>query len=344
MITQAPFGTVNGQAVNIYTLRNRHGMSAGITNYGGIVTSLVVPDKQGGFRDVVLGFDHLEGYLSEHPYFGCIVGRYANRIAGGMFELDGQKYMLARNNGPNHLHGGMEGFDKKIWKAEASETGSGASLRLDYLSKDGEEGYPGNLEVTVIYTLTGNNELQIDYTAVTDAPVPVNLTHHGYFNLDGQGEGDILGHSLQINADRYTEVNEQLIPTGELPEVDGTPMDFRVARPIGKDFDRVAGGYDHNFVLREAGSLRQGAILTAGESGILMEVLTTEPGLQFYSGNFLDGSLTGKAGKVYHRNFGLCLEAQHFPDSPNRPEFPGVILRPGQTYRQTTVYRFDVSP
>lgn len=342
LINKETYGTVKGQEVFLFTLENSNGMVVKLTNYGGIVTSVMVPDKQGNSRDVVLGFDSLQGYLEGHPYFGCIVGRYANRIAKGYFELEGNGYQLARNNGENHLHGGMEGLDKKVWQASEHPSEKEAGVRLEYLSPDGEENYPGNLKVTVVYSLTEDNELKITYTATTDQPTPVNLTHHGYFNLNGQGEGDILGHRLFIDADRYTAVNEHLIPTGILPEVEGTPMDFRLPKLIGKDFSQVAGGYDHNYVLNKGDEFMVAARLESPESGITMEVLTTQPGMQFYSGNFLDGTLTGKKGKVYHQHYGLCLETQHFPDSPNQPGFPGTILEPGETFSQKTIYKFGV--
>lgn len=342
MFTKQSYGTVDGQEVFLYTLSNNNGMVIQLTNYGGIVTSLDVPDRDGKPRDVVLGFDNLQGYLDGHPYFGCIVGRYANRIAKGQFTLNGITYQLAANDGENHLHGGLEGLDKKVWQAEETQFADGAGIKLEYTSPDGEEGYPGNLKITVIYSMTNDNELKVEYFAETDAPTPVNLTHHGYFNLNGQGEGDILGHELMINADRYTPVNEQLIPTGELADVGGSPMDFRSPKLIGTDFDRVPGGYDHNFVLNQPGEIQLAASLKSPVSGIVMEIMTTQPGLQFYSGNFLDGSLAGKEGKIYTKNSALCLETQHFPDSPNQKGFPDVILEPGERYHQIAIYKFGV--
>ena len=343
-VKEEPFGRVKGKEVSLFTLRNARGMAVKITNYGGIVTSLAVPDRKGKTADVVLGYDSLEGYLKDSPYFGALVGRYANRIAGGRFELDGRVYELARNDGPNHLHGGIEGFDKKVWEAEPYDGPSEAGVVLRYLSKDGEEGYPGNLKVQVTYALNDQNELVIRYRAVTDKPTPVNLTHHGYFNLKGAGEGDVLGHQVVIDADRYTVVNDELIPTGELRPVKGTPMDFLSPHTIGERIDRVKGGYDHNFVLnppRDRDHPGSAALVYEPASGRVMEVFTTEPGLQFYTGNFLDGSIRGKGGKVYGKHGGFCMEAQHFPDSPNHPEFPSVILRPGKVYEQLTIYRFS---
>jgi aldose 1-epimerase len=333
--------TADGREVFLFTLKNAGGISAQITNYGGIVTSLLVPDRNGNFEDVVLGFDTLEEYLEGHPYFGAIVGRYANRIAQGRFELGGEVYRLATNNGNNHLHGGIVGLDKRVWDYETGSENGGSSLVLTYHSPHGEEGYPGNLSLTVIYTLTDNDELKVDFLAETDRPTPVNLSHHGYFNLTG-GRENVLGHELTINAGRYTEVNSELIPTGVLPGVEGTPMDFRRVRPIGLDIGKVPGGYDHNYVLDgNEGELRTAAILYEPKSGRRMEVLTTQPGVQLYTGNFLDGSLTGKMQQVYNQYHGLCLETQHFPDSPNHPHFPNTILSPGEVYHHTAVYRFS---
>jgi aldose 1-epimerase len=341
-IKKEKFGVAGGQEVFLYTLENQNGMKVKITNYGGIVTSLIVPDREGDFDDVVLGYDSLKGYLRETPYFGAIVGRYANRIARGRFSLDGETFSLAINNGPNHLHGGLRGFDKVVWDAEEVYQEGSAGLRLSYLSPDGEEGYPGNLHVVVTYKLTADNELQIDYEAVTDKPTPVNLTHHSYFNLSGTKGGDILDHELMIDAGSFTEVDEHLIPTGELKNVEGTPFDFRKAFVIKERIEQVAGGYDHNFVLNNKGALAKVAELYDGNSGRIMEVYTTEPGMQFYSGNFLDGTITGKKGIIYHKHAGLCLETQHFPDSPNHPHFPNTILRPGDKYSQRTLYRFGI--
>jgi aldose 1-epimerase len=335
--------TKDGQIVQLYTMTNGSGMVVKITNYGGIVTEVWTPDKRGRLQDIVLGFDKLNGYLGDHPYFGSIVGRYANRIAKGKFALNGAEYHLATNNNGNHLHGGIKGFDKVVWKAEEIKGKDQVGLRLGYVSKDGEEGYPGQLSVTVVYTLTNRNELTISYEATTDKPTIVNLTHHSYFNLAGAGSGDVLSHELMINADRYTVADDSLIPTGELRSVEGTAMDFRSAKTVGERIEQVPGGYDHNYVLnRLDDKLSLAAKVFERKSGRIMEVWTTEPGIQFYSGNFLDGSIRGKGGKRYDRHFGLCLETQHFPDSPNHPEFPSVVLNPGQTYRHLTVYKFMV--
>ena len=341
---QTDFGTLpDGQKVSLYTLTSASGALAKITDYGGIVTELWMPDKNGTLGDIVLGFDNLQGYLSKHPYFGCIVGRFGNRIGKGRFTLDGTTYQLAANNGENHLHGGLAGFDKVLWKAEPVQSKDGVGLKLSYLSRDMEEGYPGNLEVTVVYTLTNANELRIDYTASTDKPTICNLTNHSYFNLAGQGSGDILKHELMLNADYYTPVDNAQIPTGEIHSVKDTPMDFTRPRRIGADFEQLkfGGGYDHNWVLNKTGDeMSLAARVYEPTSGRVMEVWTTEPGVQFYAGNFLDGTLTGKAGKVYHRRYGLCLETQHFPDSPNKPDFPDTVLRPGRILRTTTVHKF----
>lgn len=333
--------TTEGKEIFLYTLDNGNGVIAGITNFGGIVTFLKVSDKNGQSDDVLLGYDSLQPYLEEHPYFGALVGRYANRIAGGKFSLDGKETLLARNNGPNHLHGGIKGFDKAIWQAEEIRDNAFIGLKLSHLSPSGEEGYPGNLKITVLYALTKDNELKIAYEAETDMPTPVNLTFHGYFNLKGAGNGNMLGHQMMIRSDRYTVVDDQLIPTGELRPVAGTPFDFTHPVAVGDRIDRVPGGYDHNFVLtKNNNEFALAATVFEPESGRSMDVYTTEPGLQFYSGNFLDGSLTGKDGKVYQKHSGFCLEAQHFPDSPNQPFFPNVILKPGEKYTQLTVYRF----
>ncbi len=341
-IKKEPFGKVDNKDVYLFTLKNKNGMTVKITNYGGIVTSIVTPDKNGDFDDVVLGYDNLKGYLKETPYFGAIVGRYANRIAKGKFTIDGKEYSLAINNGPNSLHGGIKGFDKVVWDAKQFESNDGVGIVLSYLSKDGEEGCPGNLEVQVTYTLTNDNELRIDYSATTDKATPVNLTHHSYFNLAGTSGRDILGQKLFIDADSYAVVDETQIPTGELRDITGTPMDFRTPVTVGSRIDKVEGGYDHNYVLNNDGKLSKIAELYDTVSGRVMDVFTTEPGVQFYSGNFLDGSITGKKGIVYRKHFGLCLEAQHYPDSPNHPEFPNTILRPGEKYTQTTIYKFGV--
>lgn len=335
------FGTYDNKEVYLFTLKNSSGFTVKITNYGGIVTSIIAPDKNGNFDNIVLGYNGLGGYLEDTPYFGAIVGRYANRIAKGKFVLDGKEYTLAVNNGPNHLHGGIKGFDKVVWHAEEIKGENESSLKLHYLSKDGEEGYPGNLDITVIYTVSDDNELKIEYTAKTDKPTPVNLSHHSYFNLAGTSGRDILDQTLTINADKYTVVDETLIPTGELRNVTG-PMDFRKPMAVGSRIENVPGGYDHNYVLNNKGAFAKVAELSDSISGRAMEVYTDEPGIQFYSGNFLDGSITGIGGIVYKKHFGLCLETQHFPDSPNHPEFPNTILRPGEEYKQKTVYKFSV--
>ena len=353
-----PFGmTHRGEAVSLYTLKNAHGMEAKVLDYGGIILSLRVPDRNGRLDDVVLGFDSLGDYERGSPYFGAIIGRYGNRIARGRFTLDGRTYTLATNNGPNHLHGGVRGFDKVVWTAAQFERGDSVGLVLNYTSPDGEEGYPGTLRATVTYTLTGKNELIFDYQATTDRPTPVNLTQHSYFNLAGDGKGDILGHLVTLNADRFTPVDSTLIPSGEIKSVAGTPFDFRTSTAIGARIDRndeqlrYGRGYDHNFVLNKGGQGGQGG--TGGDmtlaarvyeptTGRVMEISTTEPGLQFYSGNFLDGTLRGKHGVVYGHRSGFAMETQHFPDSPNKPAFPSTILRPGEEYRSRTIYRFGV--
>jgi aldose 1-epimerase len=341
-IKKEPFGKVDNKEVFLYILKNENGMVVKITNYGGIVTSISAPDKTGKFDDVVLGYDNLDGYLKETPYFGAIVGRYGNRIAKGSFTINGKKYSLAINNGPNSLHGGIKGFDKVVWDAEQFEKKDGVGIKLHYLSKAGEEGYPGNLDTYVTYTLTNDNELRIDYSATTDKATPVNLTHHSYFNLGGTSGKDILNHTLFIDADKYTVVDETQIPTGELRDVTGTPMDFRKPVTVGSRINDVEGGYDHNYVLNNNGKIAKVAELFDSVSGRCMDVSTTEPGMQFYTGNFLDGSITGTKGIVYNKHFGLCLETQHFPDSPNHPEFPNTILRPGEKYTQTTIYKFGI--
>lgn len=345
-IDHRPFGTTpEGVPVNVYTLTNAAGMEVRITNYGGTVVSIKTPDRQGTMGDVVLGFDTLDGYLHNTPYFGVIVGRYGNRIAKGQFSLDGVTYTLARNDGENHLHGGVRGFDKVVWTAKTVDTADGPALELGYLSKDGEEGYPGNLAVTVRYRLDDHNALHIEYTATTDKPTVVNLTNHSYFNL--AGTGDILSHVVEIDADRFTPVDKGLIPTGVLQPVAGTPFDFRTPTAIGARIDadnrqlQYAGGYDHNFVLNKApGTLGLAARVTDPASGRVLEVSTTEPGVQFYSGNFLDGTVTGKGGRAYQKHAAFALETQHFPDSPNHPDFPSTVLRPDQTYHTTTIYAF----
>jgi aldose 1-epimerase len=342
------FGTTKeGTAVNLYTLTNAKSMKAAITNYGGIVVSLEVPDRNGKLGDVVLGFDTFDGYLGKHPFFGAIVGRYGNRIAKGRFALNGVEYTLATNDGANALHGGIRGFDKAVWEAKEFTEVRARGVALSYVSKDGEEGYPGNLQTTVRYTLTDDNELKIDYFATTDKATVLNLTNHSYFNLAGQGEGDVLGHEVTINADRFTVVDAGLIPTGELRFVKGTPFDFLSRTAIGARIDandeqiKLGGGYDHNFVLNgRMGISRLAAEVFDAKTGRAMEVRTTEPGLQFYTGNFLDGSIKGKGGKVYNRRYGFCMETQHFPDSPNQHAFPTTVLKPGEQYTSQTIYRF----
>jgi aldose 1-epimerase len=348
-ISKESFGkTADGASVDLYTLTNRNGMEAKITNYGGIVTTLTAPDRNNKYADVVLGFNDLESYLKGGPYFGALIGRYGNRIAKGRFTLDGVEYKLAVNNGENHLHGGIKGFDKVVWTAQSMKTKLGPALSLTYLSKDMEEGYPGNLTVKVVYTLTNNNELRIDYTASTDKDTVTNLTHHSYFNLAGEGNGDILNHVLTLKADRFTPTDAGSIPTGELRNVQGTPFSFLKATVIGERINQndqqlqFGGGYDHNWVVNgRAGTLRQAASVYESTSGRVMDVWTTEPGVQFYTGNFLDGTLTGKSGKTYQKRMGFCLETQHYPDSPNQPKFPTTTLKKGATYRSTTIYRFS---
>ena len=348
-ITKADFGkTSEGQAVEIYTLHNSKGAEARIMTYGGIVQSLSMPDKNGKFADVVLGFDNLQGYIDKTPYFGALIGRYGNRIGGAKFTLEGNPYTLATNNGPNSLHGGLKGFDKVVWTAKSSVGIRGPQLVLAYFSKDGEEGFPGNLEVTAIYTLTEDNELKLEFAATTDRPTVVNLTHHSYFNLAGQGNGDILGHIVYINSDKTTPVDSGLITTGEFKSVDGTPFDFRKPTAIGariNDPDTVlqyGPGYDHNWVVNKPlGQFGLQARVEEPASGRVMEVWSDEPGLQFYAGNFLDGTLKGKGGVAYQIHTGFCMEPQHYPDSPNKANFPSVELKPGQTFHNTIVYKFS---
>ncbi len=350
-IERAEFGAVaEGRTAEVFALVNDAGCVLRATDYGGIITGIVVPDRDGNAADVTLGFDSLAAYERDNPFFGALVGRYGNRIAGGRFRLDGEEYQLARNDGENHLHGGRRGFDKVLWQAEPAETPDGPALDLRYVSDDGEEGYPGELAVHVRYTWGNDHALRIDYTATTTRPTIVNLTQHAYFHLAGAGSGDVLDHELQVHASRFTPVDATLIPTGELRGVEGTPMDFRTPRRIGERIDaddeqlRLGGGYDHNFVIDgEPGELRPAARVVEATAGRTMEVLTTEPGVQLYTGNFLDGSLTGKGGAPYGRRSGFCLETQHYPDSPNKPQFPSTVLRPGETYRTTTVYRFATS-
>ncbi len=339
--------TKDGEIVRDYTLINAHGLKAHVISWGATLVGMEVPDRDGKLADVTLGFDSLDGYLGTHPFFGSIAGRYANRIAKGKFTLDGKEYTLAVNNGANHLHGGKVGFDKKNWlgKLKFSET----SVTFAVTSPDGDEGYPGTLNAKVTYTLSDDNALRIDYEATTDKPTVVNLTNHAYWNLAGAGEGDILGHELTLHASKFTPVDDGSIPTGKLEPVAGGPMDFTKAKVIGKDFAKVGGtpgGYDHNFVIDRAMTnpreIVPAAELYDPKSGRVMKVSTDQPGVQFYTGNFMDGSNTGKGGKVYQKNFGVCLETQHFPDSPNQPEFPSTVLRPGETYRTTTIHTFSV--
>ncbi len=360
-VTVEPFGTLpSGETVEVFTLRNANGLEVRAMSYGAVILSITTPDRDGNMADITLGFDELEAYLADSPYFGAIVGRYGNRIAAGRFELDGTAYELARNNGPNHLHGGVRGFDKVLWEANAIADPESAAVAFRYTSIDGEEGYPGTLLVTVQYALNDANELAIAYVAATDAATPVNLTQHTYFNLSGVG--GVLGHELQVNADRYTPVDAALIPTGESAPVAGTPFDFRTATPIGARIDAddeqlgFGGGYDHNFVLNAVlsplvegvtspgegrlGLLHAARVLEA-DSGRVLDVFTTEPGMQLYSGNLLDGTLTGKEGATYEHRSGFCLETQHFPDSPNQPTFPSTIVRPDAAYRSLTVWRFS---
>jgi aldose 1-epimerase len=345
-ITKAPFGNADGKAVDIYTLRNAKGAEARICNYGGIVVSLKVPDKNGNFGDVVLGYDNLEGYIKNNPFFGCFVGRYANRIAKGKFTLNGKEYTLPVNNGPNALHGGLKGFDKKVWDARSFVSKDGPALELRYLSKDGEEGYPGNLNVTATYTLTSDNGLRLDFTATTDKDTVVNLSQHSYFNL--AGHGDVLNHEVMIAADKFTPVDATLIPLGGLRPVKGTPLDFTTPTKIGARINaddeqiKIGGGYDHNYVLNKGdGKLGLAARIYEPTSGRVMEVLTTEPGMQFYTANHL-GGITGKGGWAYEKRHAFCMEPGHFPDSPNKPGFPSTVLKPGQTYKNTIIYRFSV--
>ena len=341
--------TEEGQQVDLYTLTNKNGVEVAITNYGGTVVSWKVPDRNGQVADVVLGYDNVKDYEAGKAYFGATVGRYANRIAHGKFTLNGATYTLAKNDGENHLHGGIKGFSKRVWTAKDVSGSNGQALELSYLSKDGEEGYPGNLSVTVVFTLTEENELKIDYSATTDKDTVLNLTNHSYFNLAGQGSGDILSHQLTLNADRFTPVDATLIPTGELRKVKGTPFDFTQPTAIGARINqddeqlKLGKGYDHNWVLNKPkiGVLTLAAELYEPKSGRLLEVRTTQPGVQFYTGNFLDGTAHGKEGKVYNYRTGMCLETQHFPDSPNHPDFPSTVLKPGQRFHSTTIYKFS---
>jgi aldose 1-epimerase len=346
-VQQQDFGTRDGRPIILYTLTNAHGVEVRAMNYGGIIQSLRIPDRKGQLADIVLGHDKAEGYMPNPPFLGAIVGRYANRIANGTFTLDGKTYTLPKNDGPNTLHGGItRTFDKVLWDGEPLKGKNGVAFT--YLSKDGEEGFPGNLKVTVTYTLTDSNELVIDYTATTDKATPINVSQHSYFNLKGEGNGDILDHEIMINADKFTPVDKNLIPTGELRPVKGTPFDFTSSTKIGARIEdpyeqMVLGhGYDHNFVINRKGA---GMILAARvyepTTGRVLEVTTTQPGVQFYTGNFLDGTVTGKEGHVYKHRYGFCLETQHFPDSPNHPDFPSTILKPGEKFHQTTAFKFS---
>jgi aldose 1-epimerase len=349
--TKKSFGkTPDGQPVDLYVLTTKGGAEASITNYGGAVVSLKVPDRNGKLADVVLGYDNADGYVNDKSFFGALVGRYGNRIGHAQFVLDGKTYTLAKNNGENSLHGGIKGFNKAVWTAKIIPAKDGQSLELSYLSKDGEEGFPGNLKVIVIYTLTDSNALRISYSATTDKKTVVNLTNHSYFNLAGPGSGDILGHLLMIQADKFTPVDAGLIPTGELRDVAGTPFDFRKPLAIGARIDqdeeqlKLGGGYDHNFVLRRSNGTGESLAARVLEpaSGRVLEVWTTEPGVQFYTGNFLDGKTIGKGGVTHPRRSAFCLETQHYPDSPNQPKFPSVVLNPGERYQTITTYKFSV--
>lgn len=348
-IKKEKFGVFEGKNVDIYTLTNKKGIEMKVTNYGCIVTSLKVPDKSGKINDIVLGFNELQSYLKKNPYFGAIIGRYGNRIANSKFSLNGKEYNLAKNDGPNNLHGGIKGFDKVIWDAGEIKDNKSIGIEFKYLSKDGEEGFPGNLSVTVTYTINDNNEFKIGYKAETDSITICNLTHHTYFNFSGEGSGSILDHQVLIKSRRFTPIDSTLIPTGELADVTGTPFDFRSPAAIGKRINednlqlRYGGGYDHNWVLDRTDNSKE-LILAASvydpKSERKMDVLTTEPGIQMYSGNFLDGTLIGKSGKKYEKRSGFCLETQHYPDSPNKPDFPTTTLEPGKIYSTSTVYKF----
>jgi len=348
MVEKKAFGTTaDGKTADLYTLKNKNGMVVTITNFGATVVSILVPDKAGKMADVALGYDNLAGYELNKNYLGVLVGRYGNRIAHGKFSIDGTEYTLAKNNGDNTLHGGLKGFNKMMWDAKDVSKSGEPAVEMNYVSKDGEEGFPGNLSVTVVYTLTNKNELRIEYTATTDKKTVVNLTNHTYFNLSGQGHGDVLKEEMMINADKFTPVDSGLIPTGELKSVAGTPFDFRKATAIGERINaddeqiKLGGGYDHNFVVnRSKAGLSLAAKVYDPASGRVLEAWTTEPGVQFYTGNFLDGSFQGKGGGAYNKRTAFCLETQHFPDSPNHPSFPTTLLKPGEKYHTTTVYKF----
>jgi aldose 1-epimerase len=352
-ITSEPWGEVEGEEVMLYTLTNANGMEVKVTNYGGIITSVLVPDRDGTMENVTLGFTNLDEYVEGHPYFGNITGRYANRIARGTFDIDDENFYLALNNGPNTLHGGEKGFDKQVWAGEEVSGEGEVGVKMSRVSPDMEEGYPGNLDVEVTYTLTDNDEIRIDYHATTDEPTHVNLTNHAYWNLAGEGSGSAEGHELTLMASNYTPVDENLIPTGEIAPVAGTPLDFTTPHPIGErvrdDFEQLllGRGYDHNFVLDRSSpddsSLIVAARVVEPESGRTLEISTTEPGIQFYSGNFLDATEVGGAGKMYRQGDGFALETQHYPDSPNHPEFPSTLLEPDEEFNSTTIYAFSVS-
>lgn len=343
-VTSEPWGTHDGQRVELFTLTNKNGMEAKITNYGGIIVSLTAPDRTGAFADVVLGFDSLDRYVAKNPFFGCITGRYANRIGNASFRIDDREFRVTANSGRNHIHGGRVGFDKKVWKASKVTRNGAAGVSMRYRSADGEEGYPGNLDCTVTYLLANDNALEIEYTATTDAPTVINLTNHSYFNLAGEGSGDILGHEMTIHADQFTPTDAELITTGEIETVTGTPLDFTTPRRIGArisaNFEplRFGKGYDHNYVLNGRG-MKLAARARDPKSGRAMEVHTSEPGVQFYTANHLN--TTGKRGHAYGARSAFCLETQRFPDSPNKPHFPTAVLRPGDTYQHTTIFRFS---
>jgi len=348
-IEKKVFGqTPCGQNVNLYTLSNANGIKIGVMDYGASLISAVVPDNKGKFEDIAIGYDNFDSYVCNNGYFGGIVGRFGNRIANGRFKLDGTEYILNTNNNGQHLHGGIKGFNAVMWSSESFENATGVGVKFTYLSKDGEEHYPGNLNVTAVYTLTNDNELKIDYTATTDKATPINLTQHGFWNLAGAGNGDILKHEMMINADKFTPVDKFLIPSGELRDVKNTPMDFTQPTAIGTRIDnedrqlKFGGGYDHNWVLNKTDDLLTPACrVFEPTSGRVLEVYTTEPAMQFYSGNYFDGTVTGRGGKVYNYRCAMAIEPQHFPDSPNQPKFPNTILRPGETYKSQTVYKFS---
>jgi aldose 1-epimerase len=352
-VTKEPFGSVNGKAVDMYTLTNSNGMEVKILTYGGIIQSVKVPDRHEHFENVTLGFDNLTDYVERSPYFGCITGRYANRIALGRFTLDGVTYQLPINNPPNSLHGGTVGFDKHVWAATVIQNNDGVGLKLTDTSPDGDQGYPGTLESEVVYLLTDRNQIRMDYRATTDKATVVNLTNHAYWNLEGEGSGSIDDHVLKLNASNYTPVDPTLIPTGAIDPVAGTPMDFTRSTAIGDrirdSFEQlvIGRGYDHNWVLDRHGpndtSMIRAARVLEPDSGRVLEVFTTEPGIQFYSGNFLDGTLVGTSGRMYRQGDGFALETQHYPDSPNKPNFPSTVLRPGQVYKTSTIYQFSTS-